>query len=319
MARERSSLLQLLRRLFGAQLAQPQRSVSASAGPQATAAPPQPMLGRYRIERQLGRGAMGAVYLGHDVEFGRPAAIKTLALSREFEGDALRDARARFFREAEAAARLRHPDIVSVFDAGEDRGLAYIAMEFVPGQDLGAHTNPARLLPVPAVLGIVARAADALAYAHSRGIAHRDVKPANIMVEQTSGTVKVMDFGIANLGGMSGTKTGIVLGTPSFMSPEQMAGDRVDGRSDLYSLGVTLFQLLTGRLPFRGDSMASLMRCVANEPAPDIRSLRPELPQALAQIVATALAKRPEARQADGRQLAAALRAVALGADPPRT
>jgi serine/threonine-protein kinase len=289
-----------------------------------TQAPGQPdrtSLGRYRIERELGRGAMGAVYLGRDPKIGRQVAIKTMALSREFAGDELVEARERFFREAETAGRLQHPDIVTIFDAGEDQELAYIAMEYLKGDDLQAHTQAPKLLPVLAVLNIVARVADALAYAHSQGVVHRDIKPANVMIDLPTDQVKVTDFGIARVADSARTRTGMVLGTPSFMSPEQMAGRRVDGRSDLYSLGVMLFQLLTGRLPHRADSMATLMHQIANEAAPDVRSLRPDLPEALARAVSLALEKRPEARYPSGQQLAADLRVVATrlqaaGAEP---
>jgi len=271
------------------------------------------MLGRYRIDRELGRGAMGMVYLGHDPQLGRQVAIKTMALAREFEGVELVEARARFFREAEMAGRLQHRDIVTIYDAGEDQDLAYIAMEFVKGRDLLQHTLPGRLLPVSDVLQIVARVAQALGYAHSQGVVHRDIKPANVMIDPASDTVKVTDFGIARVTDASRTRTGMVLGTPSFMSPEQMAGRRVDGRSDLYSLGVMLFQLLTGSLPYASESMATLMYQIANQPAPDVRTLRPGLPEALANIVALALEKRPEVRYADGKALATDLLAVASG------
>jgi eukaryotic-like serine/threonine-protein kinase len=274
--------------------------------------PDRATLGRYRIERELGRGAMGAVYLGRDPKIGRQVAIKTMALSREFAGDELVEARERFFREAETAGRLQHPDIVTIFDAGEDQELAYIAMEYLKGDDLEIYTQTPKLLPVVVVLNVVARIADALAYAHSQGVVHRDIKPANVMVDLTADVVKVTDFGIARVADSARTRTGMVLGTPSFMSPEQMAGRRVDGRSDLYSLGVMLFQLLTGRLPHRSDSMATLMHQIANEPAPDVRSLRPDLPEGLARVVALALEKRPEARYPSGQQLAADLRAVAV-------
>ena len=163
--------------------------------------------------------------------------------------------------------------------------------------------------------------AEALSYAHSQGVVHRDIKPANVMVDTEGSSVKVMDFGVARVDDASRTRTGIVLGTPSFMSPEQMSGRRTDGRSDLYSLGVMLFQLLTGTLPFEGGSMAELMRRIVNEPAPDVRGLRPELPQALADVVALALEKRPEVRYADGVQMAQDLRAVAaamLAPAPPQ-
>lgn len=294
------------------------RAVSAAAAsslpPRSAAAAAQPdhaTLGRYRIERELGRGAMGAVYLGRDPKIGRQVAIKTMALSREFAGDALVEARERFFREAETAGRLQHPDIVTIFDAGEDQDLAYIAMEYLKGDDLQAYTQAPRLLPVATVLNVVARVADALGYAHSQGVVHRDIKPANVMVDLPSDVVKVTDFGIARVADSARTRTGMVLGTPSFMSPEQMAGRRVDGRSDLYSLGVMLYQLLTGRLPHRSDSMATLMHQIANETAPDVRSLRPDLPEGLARVVSLMLEKRPEARYASGQLLAADLRAVA--------
>jgi serine/threonine-protein kinase len=264
---------------------------------------------------------MGTVYLGHDPQIGRAVAIKTMALSREFEGTELAEARARFFREAEMAGRLHHPGIVTIFDANEEQGLAYIAMEFVKGHDLLRHTLPGRLLPVPEVLRILARVSQALAHAHSQGVIHRDVKPANVMIDPDSDTVKVTDFGIARITDDCRTRTGLVLGTPSFMSPEQMSGRRIDGRSDLYSLGVMLFQLLTGALPHRSESMAQLMSQIVNDTAPDVRTLRPELPEALANVVALALEKRPEVRYADGHQLAEDLlelaRLMAGPATPP--
>ncbi|MBX3585586.1 MAG: CHASE2 domain-containing protein [Ramlibacter sp.] len=273
-----------------------------------------PMLGRYQVEKELGKGAMGVVYLGKDPKIGRVVAIKTMALSQEFEGEELTDARERFFREAETAGRLQHQNIVTIFDAGEEHDLAYIAMEFLKGKDLVDFCRDGHLLPVPKVLSIVARVAEALAYAHKQNVVHRDIKPANIMYELESDTVKVTDFGIARITDSSKTKTGLVLGTPSFMSPEQIAGKKVDGRSDLYSLGVMLFQMLAGVLPFRGDSMAELMYKIANEEAPDIRIIRKDLPERLAQIVALSVAKRPEARYQDGDQFAADLRGVMGGA-----
>ncbi len=266
-----------------------------------------PMLGRYQVEKELGKGAMGVVYLGKDPKIGRVVAIKTLALSQEFEGDALDDARERFFREAETAGRLQHQNIVTIFDAGEEHDLAYIAMEFLKGRDLLDFCKPDHLLPVERVVSIVARVAEALDYAHRQNVVHRDIKPANIMYALDTDTVKVTDFGIARITDSSKTKTGMVLGTPSFMSPEQLAGKKVDGRSDLYSLGVMLYQLLTGVLPFRGDSMAELMYKIANEEAVDVRQLRPELPAALATVVQRALAKRPEARYQHGHDFAVEL------------
>lgn len=275
-------------------------------------------LGRYQIERLLGRGAMGAVLLGRDPRIGRQVAIKTMSLAAEFDGPELEEARRRFFREAETAGRLQHPDIVTVFDAGEDDDLAYIAMEYVKGHDLQRHALTSQRLPVPLVAYIGQRVAEALAHAHRQGVVHRDIKPANVMVDLAAGVVKVTDFGIARITDACRTRTGMVLGTPSYMPPEQMSGRSVDGRADLYSLGVMLFQLLTGLLPHRADSMARLMYAIANDVAPDVRTLRPELPDALAQLLARALSKQPEARQADGLQLAEALRdVVRLWPDDP--
>lgn len=269
-----------------------------------------PMLGRYQVEKELGKGAMGVVYLGKDPKIGRVVAIKTMALSQEFEGEELDDARERFFREAETAGRLQHQNIVTIFDAGEEHDLAFIAMEFLKGKDLADVSKTGQLLPIAKVLSIVARVAEALAYAHKLNVVHRDIKPANIMYDLETDSVKVTDFGIARITDSSKTKTGLVLGTPSFMSPEQIAGKKVDGRSDLYSLGVMLFQMLAGVLPFRGDSMAELMYKIANEPAPDIRIIRPELSEKLANIVALSISKRSETRYQDGDQFASDLRAV---------
>jgi serine/threonine-protein kinase len=280
-----------------------------------------PMLGRYQVEKELGKGAMGVVYLGRDPKIGRVVAIKTMALAQEFEGEELDDARQRFFREAETAGRLQHQNIVTIFDAGEEHDLAYIAMEFLKGRDLVDYCKDGNLLPPAKVLSIVARVAEALAYAHRQNVVHRDIKPANIMYELGTDTVKVTDFGIARITDSSKTKTGLVLGTPSFMSPEQIAGKKVDGRSDLYSLGVMLYQMLTGLLPFRGDSMAELMYKIANEEAPDLLVVRPDLPPQLAQVLARAMAKKPEQRFQDGDQLALELRAalapLAAGAVQP--
>ena len=274
-----------------------------------------PMLGRYQVEKELGKGAMGVVYLGRDPKIGRQVAIKTLALSSEFEGGELTDVRERFFREAETAGRLQHPHIVTIFDAGEEHDLAYIAMEFLRGQDLVPHTQAGQLLPVPVVLRIGLQVAQALDYAHQQSVVHRDIKPGNIMYDPVSGAVKVTDFGIARITDASRTRTGLVLGTPSFMSPEQLAGQHIDGRSDLYSLGVTLFQLLTGTLPLRADSMAALMYQIANEAPPDVRSLRPELPAALTDILGKAMAKAPEDRFQTGAEFASSL--AHMSADLP--
>ena len=262
-----------------------------------------PMLGRYELEKELGKGAMGVVYLGRDPKINRTVAIKTMALAEEFDDDEIDEVKERFFREAETAGRLNHPNIVTIFDAGEDHELAYISMEFLKGQDLSLHTRTDDLLPLREVLKIVRVSADALDYAHQQNVVHRDVKPANIMYEPRSGMVKLTDFGIARITDSSKTKTGMVLGTPSYMSPEQLSGKRVDGRSDLFSLGVTLFQLTTGELPFVSDSMATLMFKIANDHHPDILELNPQLPAELAAIIDKALAKSADERYARGAQM----------------
>jgi len=268
-----------------------------------------PMLGRYQVEKELGKGAMGVVYLGRDPKINRVVAIKTMALSQEFEEDELKDVKERFFREAETAGRLNHPNIVTIFDAGEEHDLAYIAMEFLKGKDLVPYTKPGNLMPVAKVMDIVARVADALSYAHQNNVVHRDIKPANIMYEPDSDAVKVTDFGIARITDSSKTKTGMVLGTPSYMSPEQLAGKKIDGRSDLFSLGVMLFQMASGKLPFEGDSMAQLMFKIANEAHPHIREFNPQVPECLAAIIDKALTKDNAQRYQTGAEMAADLRA----------
>ncbi len=272
-----------------------------------------PMLGRYQVEKELGKGAMGVVYQGRDPKIGRIVAIKTMALAQEFEADELADVKERFFREAETAGRLNHPNIVTIFDAGEEHDLAYIAMEFLKGRDLVPYTKPGSLLPIDQAVSIAARVADALGYAHRNNVVHRDVKPANIMYEPASDTVKVTDFGIARITDSSKTKTGMVLGTPSYMSPEQLAGRKIDGRSDLFSLGVSLYQLACGHLPFEGDSMAQLMYRIANEDPPSILQYNPAVPPALVAFLERALAKDVEARFQTGTEFATALRSAAAG------
>ncbi len=276
-----------------------------------------PMLGRYQVEKELGKGAMGIVYMGKDPKIGRTVAIKTMALSQEFEPDELTSVKERFFREAETAGRLTHPHIVSIYDAGEEHDLAYIAMEFIKGHDLTKHTKANNLLAMPEVLRLVADAADALDYAHSNGVVHRDIKPANMMLVEATQTIKLMDFGIARIADSSKTKTGMVLGTPSYMSPEQLAGKRVDGRSDLFSLGVTLYQLLTGTLPFQADSMATLMFKIANEPHPPAGGLRPDLPPKVNVVIDRALHKDMEQRYQRGSELARDLRFILSGLGGP--
>lgn len=265
------------------------------------------MLGRYQVVKELGKGAMGEVYLGKDPRIGRAVALKTMALDQEFDGLDLVAARERFFREARAAGRLQHPCIVTIFDVGEEGDLAYIAMEYIKGQDLQQHCKRNALMPIPVVLSIVARVAQALDYAHGLKVLHRDIKPGNVMYDSLTDTVKITDFGIARITDGSKTRTGLVMGTPSYMSPEQLAGAPLDGRADLYSLGIMMWQLLTGLLPFRAESMAELMSKIATQQAPDIRRARSEISAELAVIVARLLCKSPQDRYQNGEALAADL------------
>jgi serine/threonine-protein kinase len=249
-----------------------------------------PTLGRYEVSGELGRGAMGIVYKGVDPTIHRTVAIKTLQLS-EFEEEEAGDIKERFFREAESAGALNHPNIVSIYDAGEEHDLAYIAMEFLNGVDLVKFTHKGELLPLRDVLNIIAQVADALDYAHSKDVVHRDIKPANIMMLKDTGDVKVTDFGIARITSSSKTKTGIILGTPSYMSPEQVSGRKVDGRSDIFSLGIVLYEMLAGQKPFVSEDMTSLMYQITRETHPPVREINPRIPQIIEQIIDRALAK----------------------------
>ena len=266
-----------------------------------------PVIGRYQIERELGRGAMGMVYLGNDPRISRTVAIKTMALAEEFDGGHLEEVKRRFYQEAETAGQLSHPNIVTIYDVGEEHDLAYIAMDYVEGHSLDFHATPETLLSLEEVFDIGIHIADALDYAHERKVVHRDVKPANIMYCNDSHILKIMDFGIACLTDNSKTRTGTVLGSPFYMSPEQIAGRRVDGRSDLFSLAITLYQLFTGELPFSGDSMAALMYQIANEKAASIRKVRGDLPVCLVRIINRAMEKDAEKRFQSGRLFADAL------------
>ncbi len=266
-----------------------------------------PMLGRYKVDRELGRGAMGMVYLGHDPKIGRTVAIKTMSLAQEFEADRLDDVKKRFFREAETAGRMNHPNIVTIYDVGEDQELSYIAMDYLKGCNLLEFSKADKLLPAAEVFAIMVDVAAALEYAHGQRVVHRDIKPANLIYHREEKHITVTDFGVACLTDASRTRTGTILGSPSYMSPEQLAGKKVDGRSDLFSLGVTFYQMLTGELPFVADSLASLMYKITNEKHPDIRMFKPDLPSCVSQIINKALHKDIERRFQTGSQFAKAL------------
>ena len=249
-----------------------------------------PTLGRYEITGELGRGAMGVDYKGEDPKIHRTVAIKTINLS-QFDDEQLKEVKMRFFREAESAGLMTHPNVVTIYDCGEEHDLAYIAMEYMEGENLENNTKPGNLLPVRETLYIIAMVADALDYAHKKNIVHRDIKPANIMRIKGSDQVKVTDFGIARITSSSETKTGIVLGTPSYMSPEQVSGKKVDGRSDIFSLGVLFYEMLTGQKPFIGGDITSLMFKIAKEKHPSARSINPRVPPVVERIIDKALEK----------------------------
>lgn len=265
-----------------------------------------PEFGRYKIEKELGRGAMGVVYLGRDPKINRQVAIKTLDYS-QFSSKELNALKSRFFREAEAAGRLCHNNIVTVFDMGEEEDFAFIAMDYVAGVPLSDYTRDGRLLPVYEVYHIIKVVAEALDYAHRQNVIHRDIKPGNIIYNPEDKQVKITDFGIARITDSVKTKTGSFLGSPSYMSPEQMTGSPVDGRADIYSLGVSFYQLLTARLPFKSDSLANLAYKIANEKHKPIKSVRADLPASATRIINKALQKNPEKRYATGLDMARAL------------
>ena len=265
-------------------------------------------LGRYVIEKRIGRGAMGAVYLARDPRINRPVALKAIPIEKEFEDEELKEARLRFYREAESAGRLAHPNIITVFDAGEDQGLAYIAMEYVPGIPLKQFTDPKKLLAPKRALELCALTAEALDYAHNQGVIHRDIKPANLMYNPKEGSLKITDFGVARMTDNNSTKTGIVLGTPMYMSPEQLGAEELHGHSDLFSLGVTLYELLAGEVPFKATNIAVLMTKITTEDPAPISRRRAGIPPSVDAVLAKALAKKPQDRFSCGAEMAIALR-----------
>ncbi|MCH8504386.1 MAG: serine/threonine protein kinase [Ectothiorhodospiraceae bacterium] len=289
---------------------------SASGGMNATLIMPGgglelPDVGRYRVERELGRGGMGVVYLATDPRINRQVAVKAMDLSGldPAEKDNLKE---RFIREAEAAGRLNHPGIVTVHDAGEDGSLAYIAMDFAAGEPLSRYTESGTLLPVETVFELMAQAAEALDYAHEQGVIHRDMKPANMIYDSRMQRVMITDFGVARVMDSSRTRTGALLGSPAYMAPEQIAGKRVDGRADVFALGVSMYQLLTGCFPFEGDSLAALAHQISQGRQRSLKSIRADLPSSATRIVNRALRKAPEERYPRAAEMAEALRRARL-------
>jgi serine/threonine-protein kinase len=270
-------------------------------------------LGRYELLAELGKGAMGVVYRANDPLLDRQVAIKTVSMSldpqemAEYEG--------RFYQEAKAAGSLNHPNIVTVYDVGKSGNLAYMAMEFLQGEELRALMAAGQPLPVARAVDIAAQVAEGLAYAHQNGVVHRDVKPANIMLSVT-GRCKITDFGIARMRSAEvKTQTGIVLGSPRYMSPEQVAGKRAEPRSDIFSLGVILYEMLTGKPPFTGEDVTSVMFQIMNLVPPPPSSLNARVPEVLDFIVAKAIAKVLDDRYASADELAKDLREVAKQID----
>ena len=263
-------------------------------------------LGRYEVIGEIGQGAMGVVYKARDPLIDRVVAIKTINLGLaldekdEYEG--------RFYQEAKAAGRLNHPNIVTIYDVGKSGDVAYIAMEFLEGRELRDIMNERGILPVEQVLDVTAQVALGLAYAHEHGIVHRDVKPSNIMLVR-DGHVKITDFGIARMASAAvRTQTGMVLGSPKYMSPEQVVGKDIDQRSDIFSLGVMLYELLTGQAPFDGENVNAIMYQTLNIlPAPP-NTLNPAVPEMVNFIVAKALAKGIEDRYQNAEDFAVDLR-----------
>jgi serine/threonine-protein kinase len=270
-----------------------------------------PTIGRYQLIKELGRGEMGIVYLGKDPKINRLVAIKTVRFGDAVDDSEVKPIKERFFKEAEAAGRLSHPNIVTVYDVGEDYDLSYIAMEFIEGKDLIRYCKRGSLLPIETVLKIGGIVGQALDYAHGQRVVHRDIKPGNIMLLK-NGTIKIADFGIARIMTSSRTRTGIIMGTPTYMSPEQLAGKRVDGRSDIFSLGIVLYELLTGEKPFKGESITTLMYQIANEPHSSPRDYNPNIPDCCLKIVDKALMKEADKRYQRGNELFESIRA-ALG------
>ena len=266
-----------------------------------------PTLGRYEILEELGRGAMGIVYKGRDPKLGRLTAIKTIRFTDDFDEDQVEKIKEQFYREAEVVAKLSHPNIVTIYDVGEDLELSYLAMEYLEGESLEKYAERGSLLAIRKCLDVVVQVCDALDYAHSRGIVHRDIKPANIMILK-NGLVKVTDFGIARATATSKTRTGVIKGTPYYMSPEQISGMRVDGRSDIFSLGVVFYQLMSGELPFGGENLAAIMYQITSVPHDPPTKHNPKIFKAAVAILDRALEKKLEKRYQNAKQMGDHLR-----------
>ena len=275
----------------------------------------QPQLGRYVIESEIGRGAMGVVFKATDSVLQRTVAVKTVNMA--LEKDHADKYEARFYHEARAAGALNHPNIVTVYDAGKAGDVVYMAMEYIQGVELRNLLVEGQAMGVPQAVSIAAQVAEGLAYAHQQGVVHRDIKPANIMVV-ADGPVKITDFGIARMRASADlTQTGVMLGSPKYMSPEQVIGKRADHRSDIFSLGVILYEMLTGAAPFSGENVTALMYQIVNFALPAPSSINRQVPEMLDFVVAKMLAKPLDERYQDARELAGDLRECERGLSAP--
>lgn len=275
--------------------------------------------GRYLIVDQLGRGAMGVVYKARDPQIDRVVALKTVSLMG-LEPEEEEEFLTRFRCEAQAAGRLQHPGIVTIFDVGEDEEShePYIVLEYVAGESLSRILSREKKLPLPKALQLAEELADALDYAHAQGVVHRDIKPANILIGE-DGHAKIADFGIAKLNLAHFTLPGRILGTPAYMAPEQLAGEGVDSRSDLFSLGVILYSMVTGHSPFTGNSATTVCFKVVNREPMPASSFDLELPRSLDSVITRAMAKDPAERFQRGSEFATALRELRGEHDPRST
>jgi len=265
-------------------------------------------LGPFDFVRRLGQGANGRVYLARDHVHEGWVALKVLPLDDDPADPLARQTSGeRFVREAQAARQFRHPGLVAVLDAGLADGVGWVAMELAHGVDLTRYTRPNRMMPAAAVASIGQRVAGALDHVHQRGVIHRDVKPANIIVDWARDEVKLVDFGVAHWQDHARTRSGQTLGSPEYMAPEQLAGAEIGPAADLYALGVTLYELLTGTRPHSAPTLGALLRAVAHDAAPDLASRRPDLPLGMCHVVMALLNKTPARRIGDAKALAESL------------
>jgi serine/threonine protein kinase len=272
-------------------------------------------VGRYEVLAKVGQGAMGTVYRAQDPTIRRIVALKVLPVDSSgtdaASGTQGRTSAGFFEREAQAAGALLHPNIVTLYDAGRDGNWYYLAMEFVEGNTFAAEIAQSGKIAPPRAAEVVAAVADALDFAHERGVVHRDIKPANLMILRDR-SVKVADFGIARLTSAASTMTrDVMIGTPHYMSPEQVRGEAIDGRSDLYSLGVVLYEALTGRKPFRAETLAAVLNSIMNSDPPPPHVVDSEIPPEVSAVVLRAMARDREARYARGKEMAIELRRLA--------